>query len=165
MQLTSRPFSQRTVHTAWAIWSDGWIWLTLVLFRSTICLILLRVIGKSQWARWWNMTDQSQPNPTQLSDQIVHPAVHVNMDLSAQCCKCNPKLKFGISAPAGHGRPTESGSEPQTEEILAYTISLKEGVASWRGGSSKSEFMHLDPTPPCRRLPFVPLLAKLGPLV
>ena len=114
----SRPFSQRTVQilfhvlTAWAIWSDGWIWLTLVLFRSTICLILLRVIGKSQWARWWNMTDQSQPNPTQLSDQIVHPAVHVNMDLSAQCCKCNPKLKFGISAPAGHGRPTESGSEP-----------------------------------------------------
>ena len=29
----------------------------------------------SSWAKWWNIIDQRQPNPTQLSEEMDHPAL------------------------------------------------------------------------------------------
>ena len=51
-------------------------WIDLDFGYSTVCLVLLGLIRNwqnwlSMWARWWNITDQSQPNL--LSDQMGHP--------------------------------------------------------------------------------------------
>ena len=60
---------------------------------STFCLVLLRLMGSwqkwlSRWASWWNITDQSQPNP--LSDQMPHPVVLFIVTIPSPVCTKSP---------------------------------------------------------------------------
>ena len=53
-------------------------WVDFDFASYTFCEVLIGLMGNwqkwlSRWARWWNITDQSQLNPTQLSDQMDHP--------------------------------------------------------------------------------------------
>ena len=71
VKLNIRLWSPYPPCTGWSIWSDNWV--DFDLGRSTICLLLLGLMGSWQnwlrsWAKWWNFIDQSQPNPTIRAD-------------------------------------------------------------------------------------------------
>ena len=69
-------FQGRYCTTGWSIFLGSWVGFDFGC--STLCVILLGLMVNWQnwptsWVKWWNIIGQSQPIPTQLSEQMDHP--------------------------------------------------------------------------------------------